>query len=74
MDELRIANYRAALLLARTALKFYGDQVYSHTMGLTPDVQFVAEQAIDDMDNLLAFDTFYRNAVKESHGRKEKTR
>lgn len=53
MDELMLAKYKAALLIAQIALEFYGKQVYTHKMELPVDVQFVAEDALQAIESLV---------------------
>lgn len=61
MDEQEKANRDTALYLALIALKYYGAQKYSHTMGLSPDVQFVAEDALAKIKKLLEHDDYFRS-------------
>jgi hypothetical protein len=50
LDEALAVVLREAI----TALEFYGNQVYSHRMGLPPEVQWVAEDALDKIRPVFA--------------------
>lgn len=47
------AEVYAALLVAYNALKFYANLPYDHRMGLPPEVQWVAENALKKMNEIM---------------------
>ena len=54
----------AALIIVRNALQFYADLKYDHTMGFPPEVQWAAENAIKQVDELLSWHEGYATVRK----------
>ncbi len=48
-----LLHLKLVLIKAKIALKFYADLRYNHTMGFPPEVQWIAENAIKQIDAVL---------------------